>query len=130
VPIVFKSGRLTLLDAYGSVQASNRIGLGVNEPDMNSTHHSYTRHMANFTICKLLTVLVRRVRIWEFRYLSDDKDVEPGLFVMTPYNLRTFRTTQRLLFFIGKETTRMLDYHNPGMTFVFEFMFTRNRNKC
>jgi hypothetical protein len=49
---------------------------------MNFARHSFnTQHMAIFTIYKLLTVLARKVRLWELRYLSGDKDVEPGLFV-------------------------------------------------
>ena len=70
---------------------------------MNFSQHSYnTRHMANFTIHKLLIVLVRKVRLWELRYLSGDKDVEPGLFVMTPNNLRTFRKTLCLFYSLEK----------------------------
>ena len=88
---------------------------------MNLAQHSYNRHMAVFTICKLLTVLVRKVRLWKLRYLSGNKDVEPGLFVMTPNNLRTFRATRCLLFLVGKETMCKLDHHNPDMNFAFEF---------
>jgi len=90
-------------------------------------HPKHVEQLTNlnklYSVASCWIIISKKVRLWELRYLSGDKDEESDWFVTTPYNLRTFRTTGCLFFHVGKETTRKLDYRNPDMTFAFKFVF-------